>query len=193
MLDEICGFSARGHSRTMSASVTGELRWRRRCTSRCKSRSKCRSRSRSRDRDRGRNWDRSRDRSRGRGRSGDRGCGKLSLRRRTSGRKLGARSWIVHRLVHSVAVPGECSKNHKSKDVSHRGCTFGCKSLTPESSRAAKRLRLGIVRRHLWISERRMQGAISAQSRNFQVSAPSKRLTTTDSKSPGSKFRRFTP
>src|SRR3546814_1486030 len=31
------------------------------------------------------------------------------------------------------------------------------------------------------------------QSRNVQVSAPSKRLTTTDSRSPGSKLRRFTP
>lgn len=33
----------------------------------------------------------------------------------------------------------------------------------------------------------------SIQSKNFQVSAPSKRLTTTDSSSAGSKFRRFTP
>lgn len=31
------------------------------------------------------------------------------------------------------------------------------------------------------------------QSRNSQVSAPSKRLTSTDASSAGSKFRRFTP
>src|SRR5690348_6523898 len=33
----------------------------------------------------------------------------------------------------------------------------------------------------------------SAQSRNFQVSAPSKCRMTTESRSAGSKFRRFTP
>jgi hypothetical protein len=43
-----------------------------------------------------------------------------------------------------------------------------------------------------WTATQDAQAA-RVQSRNFQVSAPSKRLTMTDSRSVGSKFRRFTP